>query len=1200
MITYYFHVSRESRIKYEFEETLFSVTGDLIISNAKTARLLTEKINKKRREEGKHDQLVTVGQLNALGLMHEIFHILIRKYEETENPGVFERNLEFLDGSLSNDEVDKILLSFIEEFPPIPVFKQQVKPEEYLRSKTGNKINREILLEELILLNLENINPSTSSLKELYSDEKLVKTTKYNNLIETTEKFFEKEIPVGGGGLSLISFLRKPITSSPYNIHEQLEFIRTTWANVLDKDLLEKLLRGKDLIQEDFKLFIQHGGGEKGTPPVPEYEFDKAYFESLRKKLEEGKKLTDAEYQYYQLELERFTEDIDWMPKVVMIAKNAYVWLYQLSKKYAREIRRLDQIPDEELDQLARWNFTSLWLIGIWERSSASKKIKQMMGNPEAASSAYSLYDYVIANELGGEYAFNNLKDRAWQRGIRLASDMVPNHTGIYSKWVVEKPDYFLQSSTPPYPGYRFTGPNLSDDNRVEVRIEDQYYSRTDAAVVFERLDRYTGDRRYIYHGNDGTNMPWNDTAQLNLMLPEVRESLIQTIMHVARKTPIIRFDAAMTLAKKHYQRLWFPIPGSGGAIPSRSDYAMTRSQFDEKMPQEFWREVVDRINTEMPNTLLLAEAFWLMEGYFVRTLGMHRVYNSAFMHMLMKEENEKYKLLIKNTLTFNPEILKRYVNFMSNPDEETAVNQFGKGDKYFGVATLMVTLPGLPMFAHGQIEGFSEKYGMEYQKAYYNEIPDEHLIRRHQKEIFPLTKKRHLFSQVEYFELYDFIAPTGDINENVFAYSNKSGNELALVIYNNSYSEAFGSIRYSTDKIQKDNSINNSTIANALSLNGANPFFYSYRDYSTNLYHLLSGHDVHQNGFHLHLRGYQVKVLLDFKEIYDFDGQYKRLYEYLGGRGVESLDKALIELNLTPFHNSVINLFSTSTIESIQKIITTNDKIFDNKILNQIKVVTNNLNALLFLNFESEGISDKLERRIGHLRSLSLFAQKLFSAKRKEKWFANFEHFSPFPAKSQNDQDASFLIIYMFLETLLTPKLKATKASVIFQDLMLWKPLFEIFGYVGLRSNSDVYYNLLMILCELEALSTKVVFSAKTKSRKSVTPTKEDYIVNLFNNELTKNFLQVNEYDGNIFFNKERFEILIKWLIIKSTIHTLEVESGKKAKDAFKALSEFYSGIIEISTVSSYKVKEFINLIGVIKKSKTKLKQERHNGKNK
>ena len=76
----------------------------------------------------------------------------------------------------------------------------------------------------------------------------------------------------------------------------------------------------------------------------------------------------------------------------------------------------------------------------------------------------------------------------------------------------------------------------------------------------------------------------------------------------------------------------------------------------------------------EVPGTLLLAEAFWLMEGYFVRTLGMHRVYNSAFMNMMRDEENAKYRSVIKNTIEFDPDILKRYVNFMSNPDERTAI----------------------------------------------------------------------------------------------------------------------------------------------------------------------------------------------------------------------------------------------------------------------------------------------------------------------------------------------------------------------------------------------------------------------------------------------------------------------------------------------------------------------------------------------
>ncbi len=66
----------------------------------------------------------------------------------------------------------------------------------------------------------------------------------------------------------------------------------------------------------------------------------------------------------------------------------------------------------------------------------------------------------------------------------------------------------------------------------------------------------------------------------------------------------------------------------------------MTAEAFDRAMPVEFWREVVDRAAVEVPDTLLLAEAFWLMEGYFVRTLGMHRVYNSAFMNMLRNEDN--------------------------------------------------------------------------------------------------------------------------------------------------------------------------------------------------------------------------------------------------------------------------------------------------------------------------------------------------------------------------------------------------------------------------------------------------------------------------------------------------------------------------------------------------------------------------------
>ncbi len=1211
MITYYFHVTKDSRVKYELEENLFALQGNLVISNFKTARLLSDKINVIRRAEGKFDQQVTAGQINALGLLHEVFHLLIRNYEGNKKKSVFRDGINYLKNNLSEDELDKVLLKFVEEFPPLPVYQNKVKAKDYLNGKPKDKDNREIILEELIILNLENINPATYQLKEFYTDEKLVKETKYKEIIKQTELFFESEPKLDG--LNLISFLRKPIIESPYNIEEQLNFILEKWSAYIDEDILNRLLRGKDLIREDYKLFVQHGGGEKGTPPVPSYEADQKYFDSLRAKLAAGKKLSPEEYEYFQLETKRFTDDLDWMPRVVMIAKNAFVWMHQLTKKYGREIKTLDQIPDEELDNFARWNFTALWLIGIWERSSASRKIKQMMGNPEAASSAYSLYDYVIASELGGESAFENLKVRAWQRGIRLSSDMVPNHMGVYSKWVVEKPEYFIQNKVPPYPNYKFNGPNLSDDNRVEVRVEDQYYSKTDAAVVFERLDKFTGDRTYIYHGNDGTNMPWNDTAQLDLMKAEVRESLIQTIMHVARKTPIIRFDAAMTLAKKHFQRLWFPIPGSGGAIPSRADYAMTRSQFDAIMPQEFWREVVDRINAEMPSTLLLAEAFWLMEGYFVRTLGMHRVYNSAFMHMFMKEENDKYRMLIKNTLAFNPEILKRYVNFMSNPDEETALNQFGKGDKYFGVATMLITLPGLPMFAHGQIEGFSEKYGMEYKRSYYDEFIDDNLVARHEKEIFPLTKKRYLFSQVESFEFYDFIDQHGSSNESVFAFTNRSGNEVSLVIYNNAFPEAFGTINYSCERTYgEEGQTHTTTIDKALGINSNYGFYYIFKDYVTQLEFIVSGAEISSAGFSFHLMGYQRKVLLDFREVYDYDGRFKSIHDQLGGRGINSIEQALNEMNLAPFHNSITHFFTSIKFSKLllSLDISEENRIDMPDIDEEIKRIYSDLNSILKLKISSDEL---LEQIITDISIIEDFNNTFFSitlSKRTPKWIMNAGTMIYSSEEKQWRKDLSFILLNKILLRILNSIQSTEGINNIFDRLLLWKPLFEIFGFMR-YDDSGKYYELSKALFVSDYLhsrkSEKIIQSAGriTKSIDNAEIKNSDYLQryfsSLFKSEFIAYYLQLNEYQNIKYFNKERIDEYLKWIFIFSVFKNshnridkskiLTDRTNKSFTENLKSMYDFYIQIENKIKRSEYKVDKLISLpvVKIIKQVKIK-----------
>jgi len=861
-----------------------------------TVRRLADVYNQRPPAPGRPAVAVYAEQWLCLGLLNDALRYVLLHYALRQKPGALDDAYQWARRRVGEDRVDRLPVSFADLFPPPPVLVDGKDPSDWVREGEVELSSRGRVTAEAVLLYLMARNPATRPFRDLFDDADLQRHASYVPFVVSLEEYFDAQEPSGLSGEALFHTLRAPMLASPDDLDGQLAFIRRHWGHLLPGAMLARLDLVRDLVAE----MSLARAPEYGPPPVLEFGHDA----------------------WQEAEPAAFSRDADWMSNVVLMAKSTYVWLDQLSRRHGRAIHTLDQVPDEELDRLARWGITGLWLIGLWERSTASRKIKQYAGNADAVASAYSLHDYVIAVDLGGEDAYHDLRERAWRRGIRLASDMVPNHMGIDSRWVIEHPHWFLQGDRPPYPGYRFTGGDLCDHPDVEVRIEEGYWTRTDAAVVFERHDVRSGSRRYIYHGNDGTSMPWNDTAQLDFTNSEVREAVIQTILHVARQFPIIRFDAAMTLARKHYQRLWFPAPGDAGAIPSRAEHGLSREQFRERMPVEFWREVVDRVAQEVPDTLLLAEAFWLMEGYFVRTLGMHRVYNSAFMNMLKMEENQKYRQTIKNVLEFSPAVLQRFVNFMNNPDERTAVEQFGKGDKYFGVAVMLVTMPGLPMIGHGQVEGFAEKYGMEYKRAYWDEPVDEGMVRRHEHDVFPLMHRRALFSGAENFALYDFITPGGHIDENVFAYTNRHGDDRALILYNNAYQSTSGHLHTSTPinaaAADADPHLERRSLAAALALNGGPGVYYKFREAVSGLEFLRSSEQLARDGLHASLHGYQYQTFLDWRELRDDDGRWGTLHRHLDGRGVPSLRRAMREHALAPLIEALEPVFDEAALTAV------------------------------------------------------------------------------------------------------------------------------------------------------------------------------------------------------------------------------------------------------------------------------------------
>ncbi len=964
-------------------------------------------------------------------------------------PSIYEKIIKFFEKREDinlNIELNKIL----NEFP------------NDQKQKFLDEINKEFKYKNLnfayflITIKLLNENPAFRIISDLISDEYLKKNTIYLKVNAAFEKHLSKIKPKYFKNKSLTEFLRIPFINSPDNIYKQLVFIVNNWKELLGSEY-DFLLKAIDYYKEDTKFGLPIPG------PSSIYSFD-------------------------DLEPERFTEDKDWMPHLVLIAKSTYVWLYQLSKKYKREVKHLNQIPDEELSLLSKRGFTGLWLIGIWERSKASKKIKRLTGQTDAIASAYSLDDYVIATDLGGEDAYNDLKNRALRYNIKLACDMVPNHTGLDSKWIVEHPDYFMQLDYSPYPNYTFNGENLSAKPDIKVYIEDHYYDKTDAAVVFKLIDK-NGQTRYIYHGNDGTSFPWNDTAQLDYTRQVVRQAVSDKIIEVAKKFPIIRFDAAMTLAKKHFQRLWFPEPGSGGAIPSRAQFGLSKEEFNKLMPKEFWREVVDRVNKEAPDTLLLAEAFWMMEGYFVRTLGMHRVYNSAFMNMLKNEENEKYRQSIFNILEFNPQILKRFVNFMSNPDEETAINQFGDNDKYFGVCVLMATMPGLPMFAHGQIEGFKERYGMEFYRPALNEKENINLINRHNREIFPLLKLRRLFSDVTNFYLYNFETDNNIIDHNVFAYSNEYQSKITLVVYHNKFAETQGKIRFADYPLKKDNKTKweKINIAKNLHLSGKENHFLIYKNLINGLEYIRNSKEIREYGLFFHLKAYQYMVFANFREVEDTqEKEYEKIAKYLQGGGTENLEHLKNKIAFLPIidaFNTVLQQYNLETFIKLTNISTGEYKFFlYNYLKEQIIAFEKNLN----LSFYKKILND-LEIAVKSKIDL------------------------PFNSDIYLIKKLLFILIVI----------KYYKNELL-EKYYLWEELQNITGE---------YFDLIKGINGL--INKKIT-------------TEKELFENIFENKQLCNYLKVNTYNGEKWFYKEGFEILIDILYFYFTIFKVVLDWDK------------------------------------------------------
>ena len=112
-----FHISRAVRERYEFKESLFSYTGNVVFANIGACREFAYKMNQVRDAQRNPERTVHAGALYAMGLIDEASHMAIARYRQTLDPVVMTAALDWFGSKVGRQELDRLLLTFVEQFP---------------------------------------------------------------------------------------------------------------------------------------------------------------------------------------------------------------------------------------------------------------------------------------------------------------------------------------------------------------------------------------------------------------------------------------------------------------------------------------------------------------------------------------------------------------------------------------------------------------------------------------------------------------------------------------------------------------------------------------------------------------------------------------------------------------------------------------------------------------------------------------------------------------------------------------------------------------------------------------------------------------------------------------------------------------------------------------------------------------------------
>jgi hypothetical protein len=340
---------------------------------------------------------------------------------------------------------------------------------------------------------------------------------------------------------------------------------------------------------------------------------------------------------------------------------NTRVWLTELARKLGRACT-LEDIPDAELDSLAKMGFDWVWFLSVWQTGPEAQLVSRTnaewrhefqqtlpdLREEDIAGSGFAITGYTVHKNLGGDAALARLRERLRKRGLKLMLDFVPNHMGLGHPWVNDHPDHFIEG------------------NELDLTHAPQNY-------VWAK--RQGGDL-LLAHGRDPYFPGWPDTLQLNYARPETQEAMIGELCKIAHQCDGVRCDMAMLVLPEVFERTW------GTRAPL------------------FWPKAIARVRDRVPGFLFMAEVYWDLE-WTLQQQGFDYTYDKRLYDRLREGHARPVREHFHAGLDYQDKLAR----FLENHDEPRAAATFSP-EVHRAAAVITFLSPGLRFFHQGQFEG--------------------------------------------------------------------------------------------------------------------------------------------------------------------------------------------------------------------------------------------------------------------------------------------------------------------------------------------------------------------------------------------------------------------------------------------------------------------------------------------------------------